>query len=600
MIQLKISTKIYLIIAVILVFSIVTGWFLYRQIGQVSEGYDRILAGPVRQQDLARVTQVGFKKQVQEWKDILLRGFEPGDLKKYQDNFFKQEAEVKEHAKELRGLATDPQVQKLVDNFIQAHAELGANYRTALTDFVANGAQDFKSADRSVRGQDRPPTDLIDKIVTAIGEQVENIRTQQQADIAARQLTIAIISGAVLLAYLFLALLMSRSITEPLQETVDVLEAVAAGDLSQKLAIEGNTELGRMGGALNTAVAALRDADARQKQLMEEQRHLAEREKRQSAELSSKVDNILGDVTIAGQGDLTREISVQGTDAIGLLAEGLNRFFVKLGKSIAAIAGHARTLASAAEELTAVSRQMDSNAGETSTQSHAVSAASEQVSMNMQSIASAVEEMTVSIREIAKSAGEAAKVASTAVNLADTTNSTVASLAASSAEIGKVTKVITSIAQQTKLLALNATIEAAQAGEAGKGFAVVANEVKELSQATAHATEDIGQKVDAIQHAAKESVHAIERIRGIINQISDFQNSIAAAVEEQSATTNEISRNVAEAARGSADIAKNITKAADAAGSTKAGAGDTQKASVELARMAGELQQLVSQFRYHK
>ena len=321
-----------------------------------------------------------------------------------------------------------------------------------------------------------------------------------------------------------------------------------------------------------------------------------ERETNAAAELREKVDAMLDVVNAAAAGDLTRELHVKGTDAIGQMGEALSRFIGDLRLSMKAIGSNASALAAAAEELTAVSHQMSANAEETSAQENVVSAASEQVSRNVVTVATGTEEMGASIREIAGSAANASKVADNAVRVAESTNLIVAKLGVSSAEIGKVIKVITSIAQQTNLLALNATIEAARAGEAGKGFAVVANEVKELAKETAKATEDISQKIEAIQADTAGSVSGIREIGEIIAQISDLQTTIASAVEEQTATTNEMARNVSEAAKGSAEIAQNITGVAQAASSTSHGASDSLRASSELSRMSSELQALVQRF----
>ncbi|MDB5346062.1 MAG: methyl-accepting chemotaxis sensory transducer with Pas/Pac sensor [Schlesneria sp.] len=260
------------------------------------------------------------------------------------------------------------------------------------------------------------------------------------------------------------------------------------------------------------------------------------------------------------------------------------------------VSENSTAMAAASEELSSVSTQMSANAEETAVQSGVVSAASEEVSKNTQIVATGIEEMSASIKEIAKNATDAARVATSAVKVAEMTNATITKLGVSSADIGKVIKVITSIAQQTNLLALNATIEAARAGEAGKGFAVVANEVKELAKETAKATEDISQRIEAIQGDTKGAIEAIAEISGIINQINDISSTIASAVEEQTACTNEIARNISEASRGTSEIAQNITSVAEAARSTTEGANNSQRAAEELACMAAELHGIVSEF----
>lgn len=325
---------------------------------------------------------------------------------------------------------------------------------------------------------------------------------------------------------------------------------------------------------------------------------LAQNEKQATLDLSQKVDSILKVVSAAANGDLTKEITVSGEDTIGRLGDELKRFFDGLRGNIRKLVAGANDVAKSSVSVAEVSDGMGLASSETTNQALTVSAAAEEVSQNVQTVAAASEELNVSIGEIARNASQAATVAAKAVDVAEDTTRTVGKLGESSAEIGQVIKVITSIAQQTNLLALNATIEAARAGEAGKGFAVVAYEVKELAKETAKATEDISQKIAAIQNDTDGAVHAIGEISVIISQISEYQTTIASAVEEQSATTKEIGRNVNEAARAATDIAKNVSVVAQAAGSTSDGAAMAKTKSEELARIAALLQNEVSHFQY--
>ena len=121
--------------------------------------------------------------------------------------------------------------------------------------------------------------------------------------------------------------------------------------------------------------------------------------------------------------------------------------------------------------------------------------------------------------------------------------------------------------------------------------------MKELAKQTAKATEEISQKITAIQEDTKGAVEAIGSISGVITKINDISSVIATAVEEQSATTNEMTRNVAEAAKGAAEISNNISGVAQAAHGTSSSVQESTKATEQLSHMAAELRSLVEQFK---
>ncbi|WP_337059807.1 methyl-accepting chemotaxis protein [Kineococcus sp. G2] len=308
-----------------------------------------------------------------------------------------------------------------------------------------------------------------------------------------------------------------------------------------------------------------------------------------------QVVDVLGRVA---EGDLTATADVDRRDEVGRMAQALRTATESMRRTVAGLDADAGTLARAAGDLQATTSAISGSVVDVSDRAGTVARSAHDVSGHIAGAAAGAEEMGVSITEISSNASRAADVAGRAVGIATETGETMAALGRSSAEIGDVVKTITSIAEQTNLLALNATIEAARAGDAGKGFAVVAGEVKELSGQTARATEDIATRVQAIQGDVERAVTAISSISSVIAEISDYQGTIAAAVEEQAATTQEMSRLVGDAANGANEIAGTIGTVATAAQASGAGAAESDRAVRELAGMADRMRATVATFRY--
>lgn len=228
--------------------------------------------------------------------------------------------------------------------------------------------------------------------------------------------------------------------------------------------------------------------------------------------------------------------------------------------------------------------EMDDAIRQTSLQTEAASRAAGETLGNVQMVASAAEELAASVSEISQSMTMSRNASDGAYDRVTAAGGATQKLADAVLSMGGIVSLIQNIAGQINLLALNATIESARAGDAGKGFAVVANEVKNLANQAARATEQISSEIQAVQAVSDNVVGALGDIRTSIESVKEYVAATASAVEEQSAVTRDMSANMQNASTSVSAISQAINEISAAATQSEQAIAKTKEAASVLAR----------------
>jgi len=211
-------------------------------LGAVSRVNDTLIAQAVETQALEST----FKEQVQQWMSVLVRGHEAQSLEKSWKQFTFREREVRRAGEKLRDAVELPAARELLEKFLKSHQAMGEKYRAGLEEFKASNF-DARKVDAMMKGIDLEPSDHLEELVKLMRDEAQSaVAGARSAATRGLAASLVVIGIATIVALIACGLLVMRTVVRPLAHAVDVVDRVAAGDLTVEVQSRSSDEIGRL------------------------------------------------------------------------------------------------------------------------------------------------------------------------------------------------------------------------------------------------------------------------------------------------------------------------------------------------------------------
>ncbi|TDV56717.1 methyl-accepting chemotaxis protein [Pseudomonas graminis] len=464
--------------------------------------YRGLLEGPLHASQLVDQANLQFKVQVQEWKNVLLRGKQPADRDKFWAQFEDQERQVQDTLGNLSAMeGLDPTTKTQVDALRNEHRTLGVAYRKGRDAYIAAGG-DPVAGDMAVKGVDRAASEQMTGLVAGLRKQSDE-QSKILSSTADRTIligTLVMLASALLVGVLTLWMV-NRNIVAPIRMLIDYVAQLSQGKFSDRVSITRQDELGRLAVAANTLRDFLADTFTRLK--------------RSTTDLDSAGGELKAIAALMAQG--THE-QFERTDQVATA-------MTEMSATAQEVARHAAQAAQAADEADRSSQEGSKVMGATIT-------AITQMRTEISNTANV-------IRRLETDSGRIGKVLEVIRGIAEQTNLLALNAAIEAARAGDAGRGFAVVADEVRTLAQRTAASTA--------------EINQIISSVQTGAVDAAQAIESGQARSQESVDqvalagsSLERITSAVEAIRDMNRQIATAAEEQTSVAEDISRNLTE------------------------------------------------------